>query len=145
MTQRGEDTWESVLRFLRRTEQVMDANLRDRIGSGLDEYDVLHQLVVAEVPLRMGDLAQRLLVANSSCHRLVTRLAGAGLVTREPGTQDRREIHVRITSAGRALHRRMAAVHTRDIEREFTDRLTNDEIRTVGRIFDHLGAGADRA
>ncbi len=75
----------------------------------------------------MGDLAERLLVANSSCHRIVGRLVEAGLVDRLSGERDRREVLVDLTPSGRRLHRRMAAAHTRDIDRLIASRLSPSE------------------
>lgn len=127
-----EQVWGALLRFQRTTLAAMDANLRERFGRTLDDYDVLHQLVVAGQPTRMGDLAASLLVANSSCNRIVGRLVEAGLVQRSSGAEDRREVLVSLTSEGRRLHRRMAAVHTRDIRRWFGDRLHRDEVAVIG-------------
>ena len=105
----------------------MDDSLRRAFGRSLDEYDVIHQLRVAGQPLRMGELASRLLVANSSCHRIVSRLVDAGLVNRSHGRHDRRQVHVELTTQGRRLHRAMTAHHGRDIRLLFTDKLQADE------------------
>jgi len=110
------ETWELLVRFHHVTTKVMDENLRSRCGHSLDDYDVLHQVSAHGAPIRMGDLAERLLVANSSCNRIVGRLVEAGLVSRAHGESDRREVIVDLTAEGRRLRRRMAAVHTRDIE-----------------------------
>ena len=134
MPQRSPDlvtTWERLLRFQRATVEEMDRSLRDRFDHSLDEYDVLHQVAVHEAPIRMGDLAARLLVANSSCTRLVGRLVEAGLLRRRPGDDDGRAILVEITPRGRRLHRRMAAVHTRDIERLVTTTFSAEAARAL--------------
>lgn len=110
-------TWEHLVRFHRVATRAMDENLRARCGQTLDDYDVLHQISAHGTPIRMGDLAEQLLVANSSCNRIVGRLVDAGFVRRAPGDRDRREVLVDLTPAGRRLHRRMAVVHTRDIDR----------------------------
>ena len=99
----------------------------------LDDYDVLHQIHRHGGPIRMGDLAERLLVANSSCNRVVGRLVEAGLVARTHGPHDRRVVQVELTAAGRALRRRMAAAHTRDIRRLVGDALDADD----GAHLDH--------
>lgn len=109
--------WERLLWFQRQAVREMDGHLQARFGQPLDAYDVLHQVARHGAPLRMGDLAERLLVAHSSCNRIVGRLVDSGHLTRRPGEVDRREVLVDLTPTGRALHRRMAAVHTRDIQR----------------------------
>ena len=109
--------WERLLRFQRRAVREMDAHLVARFDQSLDAYDVLHQVARHGGPLRMGDLAERLLVAHSSCTRIVGKLVDSGHLARRPGETDRRQVLVELTPAGRSLHRRMAAVHTRDIRR----------------------------
>ncbi|MDH5521821.1 MAG: MarR family transcriptional regulator [Acidimicrobiia bacterium] len=116
--------WEQLVRYHRRTVRAMDGRLRSTFGWSLDDYDVLHQVVVHGEPIRMGDLADRLLLANSSCTRIVGRLVEAELLRRSRGDVDRREVVVDLTPAGRRLHRRMAAVHTRDIEQLLGARLS---------------------
>jgi DNA-binding MarR family transcriptional regulator len=120
MTSPGVDTiavWERLLRFQRSSIAEMNRSLVTTVGHSLDEYDVLHQVHRNHDPIRMGELADRLLVANSSCTRLVAKLVQSGHLVRRPGDVDRREVLVALTDAGRKLHRRMAARHTRDIER----------------------------
>ncbi|MFN3216852.1 MAG: MarR family winged helix-turn-helix transcriptional regulator [Acidimicrobiales bacterium] len=135
------DIWERLVRFHRVATTVMDANLRATFGHSLDDYDVLHQIHEHGAPIRMGDLAERLLVANSSCNRIVGRLVDVGLLTRTYGTDDRRVVQVQLTAAGKALHRRMAAVHTRDIRRlvgsvlHDSDRVHLD--RALRRLLEH--------
>jgi DNA-binding MarR family transcriptional regulator len=111
------DIWERLARFHRVATTAMDANLRETFGRSLDDYDVLHQIHEHRGPIRMGDLAERLLVANSSCNRIVGRLVDDGLVARTHDTHDRRVVQVELTADGKALRRRMATVHTRDIRR----------------------------
>lgn len=105
----------------------MDAHLRAECGRSLDDYDVLHQVRSHDGPIRMGDLARRLLMANSSCNRIVGRLVDDGLLSRRRGTDDHREVLLELTSAGRRQWRRMAAIHTRDIERSIGTRLTEQQ------------------
>ncbi len=118
--------WELLVRFQRGATRQMDASLQQHFGRSLDDYDVLHRLRSVGEPIRMTDLAQRLLVANSSCNRIVGRLVDLGLIERSAGV-DRREVRVALTTEGRRLHRRMAVRHTRDIRHHVTDRLTASE------------------
>jgi DNA-binding MarR family transcriptional regulator len=110
------EAWERLVRFFRTTTDAMDRHLRDRTGHSLDDYDVLHQIAVHDGAIRMGELAEGLMVAKSSCHRLVARLVEEALIERTPGLTDRREVFVELTTAGRRLHRTMAVIHTRDIQ-----------------------------
>ena len=127
------DRWERLLRLHRLAVREMDGHLRATFGHPLDDYDVLHQVAIHDGPIRMGELAERLVLAKSSCHRIVGRLVEAGHLERGGGRGDRREVLVSLTATGRRLHRRMAAVHSRDIERH------------LGSLSDAGRAGLDRA
>lgn len=123
--------WEQLLRFQRTTAAEMDRNLQEAFGHSLDDYDVLHQVHAHNGPIRMGELAEQLLVANSSCTRLVGKLVQSGHLTRKPGDIDRREVVVALTPAGRKLRRRMAVLHTRDIERLVGAGFDSDAARAI--------------
>lgn len=109
-------TWERLLRFHRRTLVRLDDDLRERADLTLDDYDVLHQLTIApDRRLRMGELADRMLIAPSSCSRIVDRLVRQDLVARERDPADRRVVWASLTDDGRRRHRRAATVHVRGI------------------------------
>ena len=131
-------TWELLVRYHRTTTSAMDEHLRATFGYSLDDYDVLHQISGHGAPVRMGELAELLLVADSSCHRIVGRLVDADLIKRSQGKVDRREVFVELTPAGRRLWRRMATVHTRDIERFFSAPLTESEVGALGTSLQRL-------
>jgi len=139
------DTWERFARFHRVATASMDERLRERFGYSLDDYDVLHQIAALGEPIRMGELAQRLLVANSSCNRIVGRLAAAELVERVRGEHDRREVFVVLTAEGRRLRRRMAAVHVRDIERLIDSPLSAQQLALLDSALRDLLADAGAA
>lgn len=125
------ESWSLLVRYHRMAVNEMDHGLRERCGYSLDHYDVLHQINEHDGPIRMGDLAARLLVANSSCNRIVGRLVDDGHVARVKGEHDRREVFVALTAAGKRLRRRMAVIHTRDIRRLFGERLSDDQHRSL--------------
>lgn len=123
----------------------MDASLVERFDRTLEEYDVMHQISRHGAPIRMGDLAASLLVANSSCHRIVGRLVDAGLLERHKGERDRREVKVTLTDEGRRLHRAMATRHTRDIDAVFGHHLDSEELDVLTALLDRLGAAFSRS
>lgn len=74
------------------------------------------------------ELAAMLSIFPSSASRLTDRLTAAGLVTREAGTDDRREIHLVLTPAGRRT----------------LDRFIESRVLMIGRVMALMSA-PDRA
>lgn len=132
------DTWERLVRYHRATTDAMDRHLRSEFGHTLDDYDVLHQIGFHDGPIRMGDLAERLLVANSSCNRIVSRLVDAGFIERRHGDGDGRVVLVDLTRSGNSLKRRMAVVHTRDIQARFGSLINPTEAADIDAILRRL-------
>ena len=109
--------WSALLVAHRRLTAEMDRELRDRVGMDLDEYDVLHQLQRAGRPVRMGELAERVLITRPTVTRLVGRLVDQGLVERAQDAQDRRTVWVNLSGTGRARLAEAAVVHGDGIAR----------------------------
>lgn len=82
-----------------------------------------HQLLLAVHGLPEGvkptirEIAARLFIQHHSAVELVNRLETTGAVARTSGTEDKREVWVRLTPAGRAILRRLALAHRMELER----------------------------
>ena len=82
-----------------------------------------HQLLLAVQGLPEGvkptirEIATRLFIQHHSAVELVDRLEIAGAIARTTGTEDKREVWVRLTPAGRATLRRLALAHRTEMER----------------------------
>jgi DNA-binding MarR family transcriptional regulator len=87
----------SVMRLSRRMRQE-----RDDVGLSSTHVAVLATLE-RHGPLPLGELAALEKVAPPSMTRVVTRLAGGGLVERQSRPGDRRQVLVSITDPGRGL------------------------------------------
>ena len=76
-----------------------------------------HQLMLAVKGLPSGQrptirsLADRLCVEHHTTVALVDKLEARGFVTRERGSDDRREVFVHLTAPGLALLRKLSALH----------------------------------
>src|SRR6478735_11557865 len=82
---------------MRELETEMMAEERISLG----EYDALAQLAIpADRRLRMGDLAERLVISRSGVTRLVDRLESQGLVARDQCAPDGRGAYAVLTRAG---------------------------------------------
>ena len=63
-----------------------------------------------------GELAERLQVKHHSAVGLINRLEAQGLIVREQGESDRREVYVALTRRGAELLERLAAVHQEELK-----------------------------
>lgn len=121
------DAW---VGFLHAHSQILKKLAEDLDAAGqvsLDTYDVLVQLSEAGGALRHRDLLERLVISQPGLSRKVERLQTAGLVERRPDPQDGRGVIVRLTRSGRAALRAAAKVHMAGVDREFAQRLSDDE------------------
>ena len=121
---------------MRAVTTALDSELRRERGMGLDDYDVLYQL--SQGPregLRMSALATSLIVAPSSCTRLVGRLVELGWVERRPDPDDGRAVVVAATPVGRRQLARASLTHLRGIEEVFGSRLDEEARQVLTDLF----------
>jgi DNA-binding MarR family transcriptional regulator len=88
----------SLREFLAKTE----ANARS-VGLTPQQHQALLSIkggYPGREAISIGELAAHLLIKNHSAVELVSRLVKAGLVTREPSSEDRRTVCVCITAKG---------------------------------------------
>ena len=111
---------------------LLDRRLQQATGLPLAWYDVLLELNAApDRRLRMGELAELVVLSRSRVSRLVDELAHAGLVERIDNPDDRRSAYARLTSAGRARLRTAAPVYLEGINDSFTRHLDVAEIEVI--------------
>jgi DNA-binding MarR family transcriptional regulator len=82
-----------------------------------------HQLLLAvhglpeDTKPTIGEIASRLFIQHHSAVELVNRLEEKGAIARRAGAEDKREVWIRLTPAGRAMLRRLALAHRAELER----------------------------
>ena len=87
-------------------------------------------------PLRLADIAERMIEKNSNCTRLVEKLKQKGLVNRELCESNRRQVDISITSNGLKL--------LADIDKDYEQwmsiqkSITKAEAVELNRILDKL-------
>lgn len=100
-------------RFLRFSEDAAQAE-----GLTPAQYQLL--LHVKGYPGRdwatVGELAERLQARPHGVVALLTRCEAAGLVRRTPGATDRRQVEVRLTTAGEKSLVRLAELHRSELK-----------------------------
>jgi DNA-binding MarR family transcriptional regulator len=88
----------------------------------------------------IGDLAAQLCIRHHSVVGLVDRLESQGLMTRSPGQEDKRQVHVTLTDKGSELLERLAAGHLVELRR-----LGPEMQQVLARLCNAEGALRDRS
>lgn len=149
MNEQRDGAWErSVTRALigaaRRVEQRYDEAFA-AVDLTAARYGVLEQLVDADEPLLLGDLASRLACVRSNMTQLIDRLEAEGLVQRVSDPADRRCVRAALTEPGRE-RAKAGAVQLRRVRRDLEESLPEAERERMLRALEGMGVrAADRA
>ncbi len=125
------------------TEQL-GARLRESLGFGLAEQDLLKQVAVNRGELTMSQLAQRLYYSKAGMTKMVDRLERDGLLQRKPSSDDRRAIRIILTPEGRKAFARSTDVLKTFLAENFRAHLDDDQVTQLGDALRSLLTGLGR-
>lgn len=132
---------------LTRTHAAVAQRLQDALAQAgfppLPWYEVLETL--AEAPqgrLRMGDLAEALVMTRGGLTKLVDRLVKAGLLERTYCETDRRVSYATLCPAGRELLEEMRPVLTAELEVAFAAKLSAAQAAQLRETLELVRASA---
>jgi DNA-binding MarR family transcriptional regulator len=104
----------ALRRFLRFSEEAARA-------AGINPQQHQALLAVKGFPGRdritISELAERLQIRHHSAVGLVNRMVAQGLLSREPATDDRRQVYIALTPRGDALIEQLGAAHKAELRR----------------------------
>lgn len=106
-------------------------------------YEVLSKL--AEEPeqrMKMGDLAEALVITRGGLTKLVDRLVKAGLLERTFCETDRRVSYATLLPAGRDLHEEMRPLVVAELRATFSANLTVEEADAMRESLERVRAAA---
>ena len=129
--------WLRLLSCHLRIENQIRARLRENFATTLARFDLMAQLERHAEGLRMSDLSRSLMVTGGNVTGIADQLEREKLVVRVLDRNDRRAIRVRLTPAGLARFREMAAQHERWILELFGG-LNEQEKRTLYALLHKL-------
>jgi DNA-binding MarR family transcriptional regulator len=124
--------WRAFLLAHARITRRMDEELRTEHDLSFAEYDAL--LTIARSPerrIRMGQLADEVVLSKSGVTRLIDRLVSDGLVERSTCLVDGRGAEAVITERGLARLRAASRTHLRGIEQHFLGVLGPDDLASI--------------
>jgi DNA-binding MarR family transcriptional regulator len=130
--------WRGFLEVHTSLIHQLDTELVAEHGLPLTSYEVLMYVGDAGGRLRMGELADRVLLSRSGITRLVDRLERQGLVEREPCDDDKRGLFAVLTRAGREKLAAARPTHLAGVRKLFLSRLDDEEAQSLSRIWERL-------
>jgi DNA-binding MarR family transcriptional regulator len=131
--------WRGMLFAYRNLTTAIDERLEREHGLSLSSYEVL--LLLSRAPenaMRMGNLADELLLSRSGLTRLVDRMVARGLVERHTCDDDRRGTYARLTDAGREKFSAARPTNLAAIRERFVSRLAREDLGDLARVWDRL-------
>jgi len=135
--------WRGTLQVHAEVMRALDAEMRAEHGMPVSSYEVL--MFLADAPdhrLRMGEIADRVLLSRSGLTRLVDRLVALGYVTRCAATEDGRGAFAELTDAGLAKVLAARRTHLEGVRRFFLERLNVSDQLALGDIWTRYLADA---
>jgi DNA-binding MarR family transcriptional regulator len=117
---------------------ILDAELQAEAGMTLRWYDVLVNLEEAERPVRMNELASRILASKSGLTRVIDRMEEAGFVQRQVPPNDRRAVEVVMTSKGGDALQAARRVHRRGIHEHFARHLDERDFAALRDVLEDV-------
>ena len=128
--------WSGFLLSHAQIVRALDAELERKHGLPLTSYDVLIQLSLApKRRLRMFELADAVVLSRSGLTRLVDRLERAGLVERERGELDSRQMYACLTDRGLEALAEATPTHIAGIQELFLERLSKEQTEQLAAIW----------
>ncbi len=115
------DQYRDLAEFRRQIRQFLHFSEMTAKEHGIEPQQ--HQLLLLVHGLPEGvkptirEIASRLFIQHHSAVELIDRLERAGMIARQAGAEDKREVWVRLTPAGRSILRKLALTHRDELER----------------------------
>ena len=125
--------WLRLLTCTNMIEGQIRSRLRAEYDVTLPRFDLMAQLYRASDGMMMSEVSKRMMVSSGNVTLIVEHLLASGDVERQTSTQDRRAQLIRLTEAGRANFRQMAAAHEIWIANMF-DGLTQKDIGNLMKL-----------
>ena len=130
------DAWIGFLETHKRLTRELERELTAAHGLGISALELLSRLGQAdEHTLRLSVLADAAGLSLSRVSRILDVLEKRGLVERRADTVDTRAKNAWLTPAGLELLGAAIETHFAGVERLFLDRIAEDDVETLARVF----------
>ncbi len=144
LTDEEQHAWRAYLQATTLLEDHLDRQLQRDAGMPHIYYGLLVQL--AQAPrrrMRMTELARNAKITRSRLSHAIARLEKNGWVRREECPSDKRGQNAVLTDDGYAMLRRSAPGHVEAVRQAMFDRLTPEQVRSLGEIMRAIATGLE--
>ncbi|WP_228990744.1 MarR family winged helix-turn-helix transcriptional regulator [Streptomyces sp. DH8] len=144
LTDEEQHTWRAYLHATTLLEDHLDRQLQRDAGMPHTYYGLLVQL--SQAPrrrMRMTELARNAKITRSRLSHAIARLEKNGWVRREDCPSDKRGQNAVLTDDGHAMLRRSAPGHVEAVRQAMFDRLTPEQVSSLGEIMKVLATGLE--
>jgi DNA-binding MarR family transcriptional regulator len=117
----------------------LEQRLHDETGMLLADNEALLNVGHADQPLRMSDIASRLVLSPGGATKVIDRLEMMGYVTRSPDPNDRRATVIEITADGQEAMIRNREIIDTGLRAVWADHVTDDEAQLIVEVMDRVG------
>ncbi|SFD25624.1 MarR family winged helix-turn-helix transcriptional regulator [Streptomyces aidingensis] len=143
LTELEDEAWAGFLHAHDRIWREVEAGLLP-LDVTMAEYSALSLLGRAgRTGMRMSELAKRRVMSTGGFTRMADRLERRGLIERRRAAEDGRGYVAVLTSEGRTLLRKAWRQQYSDLRRLFFDRLDDDDLRDLARVWSRLAPEGD--
>ncbi|MFG3410138.1 MarR family winged helix-turn-helix transcriptional regulator [Streptomyces sp. NPDC048142] len=144
LTDEEQHTWRAYLHATTLLEDHLDRQLQRDAGMPHIYYGLLVQL--SQAPhrrMRMTELARNAKITRSRLSHAIARLEKNGWVRREDCPSDKRGQNAVLTADGYDMLRRSAPGHVEAVRQAMFDRLTPEQVSSLGEIMRVLATGLE--
>jgi DNA-binding MarR family transcriptional regulator len=129
--------WIGLLETHKRLTRELEGELEATHGLGISALELMSRLARADDHMmRLSTLAHAAGLSLSRVSRIIDRLEQRGLVERRADDADTRAKNAWLTPAGLELLRAALKMHFDGVERVFFDRLAEEDVETLARVFE---------
>lgn len=139
LNQRQARVWQGYLQVNQHLFAALEDQLTRDAALSASDYKVLVPL--SETPggvLRARELCTEIGWDRSRLSHHISRMEKRGLVNREECTDDARGMMIRLTKAGKSAIHDAAPNHVESVQQHFFDLLSDEELETLGAVFDRV-------
>lgn len=137
--------WQNFLDTALRLHAAMNRGLADEHKLTLSDVRLLEVLDRSPAgSMRMGDLAEVLVLLPSRVTRQIRRLEANGLVSRTASPEDGRGVLATITDSGRDAVRRAMVTYAQAVRVHFLDQLSRTQLAAMGDNCRRIGSALKR-